>query len=72
VRDGVLRELVEAQLWNPSLSIKEIALGVGFADVASFSKAFRRWTGQAPTRFRERVLSRAARRRGPARRVRAT
>src|SRR5262245_57655763 len=71
VRDGVLRELVEAQLWNPSLSIKEIALGVGFADAASFSKAFRRWTGQAPTRFRELALYRAARRRPSAPRSRA-
>lgn len=63
VRDRVLRALVEAQLWNPSLSIKEIALGCGFNDVAAFSKAFRRWTGHPPTTFRNHVLSkqRAAR-----------
>lgn len=63
VRDGVLRALVEAQLWNTALSIKEIAIGCGFADVASFSKAFRRWTGQPPTTFRARVVARSGRRR---------
>lgn len=66
MRDRVLRELVEAQLWNPALSIKEIALGAGFADVATFSKAFRRWTGASPTMFRARTHARAARRRSPA------
>lgn len=68
LRDRVLRELVEAQLWNPALSIKEIALGAGFADVAAFSKAFRRWTGASPTTFRARGRSRAARRRTTTRR----
>jgi AraC-like DNA-binding protein len=62
VRDGVLRAIVEAQLWNPALSIKAIALGLGFGDVAALSKAFRRWTGQPPTTFRARVVARAARR----------
>lgn len=56
VRDGVLRALVEAQLSNPDLSVKEIALGLGFADAATLTKAFRRWTGVPPTRFRARML----------------
>jgi AraC-like DNA-binding protein len=71
VRDGVLRSVVEAQLWNPALSVKEIAIGLGFADVAAFSKAFRRWTGQPPTSFRDRLLRTAGRRRPPPARVRA-
>jgi len=54
VRDGVLREIAEAQLRSPILSVKEIASSVAFADVATFSKAFRRWTGDAPSRFRAR------------------
>jgi AraC-like DNA-binding protein len=70
VRDGVLRALVEAQLWNPELSIKAIGLGLGFADAAALTKAFRRWTGQPPTRFRAQVLARAARRRTSPRRRR--
>jgi AraC-like DNA-binding protein len=72
VRDGVLRALVEAQLWNPALSIKEIALGLGYADAAALSKAYRRWTGQPPTAFRDSVLSATVGRRVPAARRRAT
>jgi AraC-like DNA-binding protein len=57
-RDTVLREIVEAQLRSPVLSIKEIAASVAFADVATFSKAFRRWTGHSPSTFRARILGR--------------
>jgi AraC-like DNA-binding protein len=34
-------------------SIKEIAFLLGFADAATFTRAFRRWTGQSPGRFAE-------------------
>jgi AraC-like DNA-binding protein len=53
LRDGVLWEAVEESLSNPSLKIEAIALSVGFSDVAAFSKAFRRWKGYPPTRYRE-------------------
>jgi AraC-like DNA-binding protein len=53
LRDGVQWEAVEESLSNPSLKIEAIALSVGFSDVAAFSKAFRRWKGYAPTRYRE-------------------
>lgn len=65
VRDRVLLGLVEAQLWNPALSIKAIALGLGFADVAALSKAFRRWTGQAPSTWRARIFAHTATRPAP-------
>lgn len=32
-------------------SIKEIAFLLGFADAATFTRAFHRWTGQSPRRF---------------------
>jgi AraC-like DNA-binding protein len=57
VRDAVLCELVEALLSNPSLKLEAVALGVGFADLATFSKAFRRWTGDTPTRYRARLAT---------------
>src|SRR5262249_58229910 len=52
LRDAVLWEAVELLLSNPSLKVEAIALSVGFSDVAAFSKAFRRWKGYPPTRYR--------------------
>jgi AraC-like DNA-binding protein len=53
LRDAVVWEAVEESLSNPSLKIEAIALSVGFSDVAAFSKAFRRWKGDSPTRYRK-------------------
>jgi AraC-like DNA-binding protein len=55
VRDAVLREVVEALLSNPWLKMEAVALSVGFADVAAFSKAFKRWAGCAPAQYRKRL-----------------
>src|SRR5262249_23492709 len=52
VHDSVLRELVEALLSNPTLKLDAVAHSVGFGDLAAFSKAFRRWTGCTPARYR--------------------
>ena len=70
LRDAVLWEAVEVLLSNPSLKIEAIALSVGFSDVAAFSKAFRRWKGYPPTRYRETLAgSKKARPREAARRA---
>ena len=36
------------------LSVTETAARLGYADVAHFTRAFRRWTGTAPSRWRDR------------------
>ena len=59
LRDATLWEAAEVLLSNPSLKIEAIALSVGFSDVAAFSKAFRRWKGYPPTRFRKVGLARS-------------
>ena len=52
------RELAE-QYMNQSLhSISEVAFLLGFSEISSFSRAFRVWTGESPSRYRERTLKR--------------
>ncbi|WP_240626010.1 helix-turn-helix transcriptional regulator [Spirosoma pollinicola] len=50
--DEVRRELAERHLREGILSIKDIALRLGFAEPSVFIRAFRRWTGQTPGMFR--------------------
>jgi AraC-like DNA-binding protein len=38
---------------NPQLKIEAIALSAGFADIAAFSKAFKRRSGRTPTEYRK-------------------
>lgn len=40
-------------LKNPDLSVKEIAYLLDYADAASFSRSFKRWTGKTPVEFRD-------------------
>jgi AraC-like DNA-binding protein len=54
VADTVRAHLAKGYLTDPSVSIAEVAFILGFADQSSFNRAFRRWTGEAPGRWRER------------------
>ncbi len=42
-----------ALLADPSMSIVNITLELGYSEVSSFSRAFRRWTGMPPAEFRK-------------------
>ncbi|PWT72424.1 MAG: AraC family transcriptional regulator, partial [Proteobacteria bacterium] len=46
--DASRRQLAEQYLKDSTLSVSEIAYLLGFAEVSSFSRAFKRWTGRAP------------------------
>jgi AraC-like DNA-binding protein len=55
VRDRVRMETARALLTNRALKVEAVARSVGFAETASFSKAFARWSGCSPMRYRERL-----------------
>ncbi|ANS77200.1 AraC family transcriptional regulator [Paenibacillus yonginensis] len=42
-------------LMQPELSIEQISCRLGYADIAHFSRQFKRWTGESPGKFRARV-----------------
>jgi len=52
VCDEVAAVVARRHLEERKLSIAEVALLLGFDDVSAFSRAFRRWTGTSPARFR--------------------
>ena len=58
--DAARRDLALEYLRNASLSIGEISFLLRFSDIAAFTHAFKRWTGAAPTRYRERLWTRSA------------
>jgi AraC-like DNA-binding protein len=55
VLEDTRRQLAQQYLQDSTLSVSEIAYLLGFAEVSSFSRAFKRWTGHAP-----RALARSA------------
>lgn len=52
VVEEVRRERAEAYLRAPDVSIAEVSWLLGFAEQSAFTRAFRRWTGAAPTEWR--------------------
>lgn len=53
VVDETREALALELLAEPALALGEIAYRTGFADLATFSRAFKRWTGTSPGRFRQ-------------------
>ncbi|HEX3770279.1 MAG TPA: helix-turn-helix domain-containing protein [Polyangiaceae bacterium] len=52
VLDRARLELARTALQDRSASLTAIAFRLGFADLATFSRAFKRWTGQPPGQWR--------------------
>jgi AraC-like DNA-binding protein len=55
VSDGVRSELAKEYLSDCRVRVSEVAFLVGFSDQSSFNRAFRRWTGIPPRRWREKA-----------------
>ncbi|SDT91003.1 AraC family transcriptional regulator [Halopseudomonas salegens] len=51
--ERVRRRLAERLLRDSRLRLDSIAQQLGYAEAASFSRAFKRWTGQAPAHWRQ-------------------
>ena len=52
LRDAARRALALRLLDRPGMTIEEISVALGFSDPANFSRAFKRWFGMPPLRFR--------------------
>ncbi|MDE0286862.1 MAG: AraC family transcriptional regulator [Gammaproteobacteria bacterium] len=57
VLDDTRRELAEQYMQQQQRSISEVAYSLGFSDCSNFSRAFKRWTGESPSRFRSRKIA---------------
>jgi AraC-like DNA-binding protein len=49
------REVAIGLLRDPSLSLTEIAVRLGYSELSAFSRAFRQWTGLSPAQYRSEV-----------------
>jgi AraC-like DNA-binding protein len=52
VLDGVREELARTWMADRALPLAEVGCRLGFSDLATFSRAFKRWTGKPPGTFR--------------------
>jgi AraC-like DNA-binding protein len=55
VLDAVRQRVARDLLLDRALSLAEIAYRIGFSDLATFSRAFKRWSGLPPGAFRRRA-----------------
>ncbi|NMG27303.1 AraC family transcriptional regulator [Aromatoleum evansii] len=59
LKDEARRERAIELLRRTNRTVKQIALSVGFRNEKSFARAFRQWTGEPPSAFRERSVAMA-------------
>jgi len=57
ILDNVRRATALRLLREPAATIHEVAFVLGYGDVPSFYRAFRRWTGQTPAEIRKALRS---------------
>ena len=58
LKDALRRETALAQLRTTRASVADIASALGYSEPSAFFRAFRNWTGEAPSRHRRRHAGR--------------
>jgi AraC-like DNA-binding protein len=56
LRDAARQEFALRLLNKPGMTVEDIALALSFSDAANFSRAFKRWFGMPPARYRREHL----------------
>ena len=56
IKDEVRRDFAIQQLTGSSVLLSVLASQLGFEDLASFNRAFRKWTGSTPGSYRRGLL----------------
>ena len=54
--DRCREQLANDYLEDPGLTLSDIALLLGFSEQSAFTRAYRRWTGLSPGRYRRAAL----------------
>jgi AraC-like DNA-binding protein len=57
VIDGLRHDKAQLLLRDPNLAVYEVAYLLGYSDPSTFHRAFRRWEGTSPSRFRAQQIS---------------
>ncbi len=52
VLDGARLAVARRLLGDSTIQLTDVAFRLGFADLATFSRAFKRWTGKPPGQWR--------------------
>ena len=55
--DQVRLERARDLLASTTMNLSQIADSLGYADAANFTRAFKRWTGRSPSRYRSEALA---------------
>ena len=53
ILNEVRRDLTNSYIRDSKLSLTEISFMLGFAEISTFSRAYKRWTGQSPSAYRQ-------------------
>lgn len=51
----IRKDLAVKYIKNPNIRLEEIAFLIGYSEYSTFSRAFKRWTGSAPSAYQEMI-----------------